>query len=95
MKHGDKNTSFFHSKASQRRQRNYIKGILDSQGSWWEDIEEVAEVAVDYFKNMFSTGACSRIEECLEAVQQKVSLYRLTCFFYVQKGSHLYCRRLN
>ena len=74
IKHGDKNTSFFHSKASQRRQRNYIKGILDPQGSWREDIEEVAGVAVEYFNNMFSTGSCTRIEECLEAVQQKVSI---------------------
>ena len=36
-------------------------------------MEEVAGVAVDYFTNMFSTGSCSQIEECLEAVQQKVS----------------------
>ena len=36
-------------------------------------MEEVARVAVDYFTNMFSTGSCSRIEECLKAVQQKVS----------------------
>ena len=69
MKHGDKNTSFFQSKASQRRQRNFIKGVLDPQGSWREDIEEVAGVAVDYFNKMFSTGSCSWIEECLEAVQ--------------------------
>ena len=33
----------------------------------------MAGIAVDYFNNMFSTGSCSRIEECLKAVQQKVS----------------------
>ena len=73
IKHGDKNKSFFHSKASQRRQRNFIKGLLDPQGNWCEDIEEVAGVAVDYFNNMFSIGSCNRIEECLEVVQQKVT----------------------
>jgi len=29
---------------------------------------------MDYFNNMFSTGSCTWIEECLEAVQQKVSI---------------------
>ena len=74
IKHGDKNTSFFHLKASQRRQRNFIKGILDPAGRWCEEIEEVAGVAVDYFNNMFSKGSCNRIEECLDAVQPKVSI---------------------
>ena len=39
---GDKNTRFFHSKATQRRQRNYIKGLYDEgangaliQAEWW------------------------------------------------------------
>ena len=47
---------------------------MDPQGSWHEDIEEVAGVAVEYFNNMFSTGSCTRIEECLEAIQQKLSI---------------------
>ena len=47
---------------------------MDPQGSWREDIEEVAGVAVEYFNNMFSIGSCTRIEECLEAIQQKLSI---------------------
>ena len=34
LKDGDKNTRFFHSKATQRRRRNYIKGIFDETGQW-------------------------------------------------------------
>ena len=49
LKHGDWNTKFFHSKASQRHKRNFILGIKNQQGNWVEDIIDVAEVAVDYF----------------------------------------------
>ena len=33
LKDGDKNTKFFHSKASQRRRRNYIIRLLDAGGN--------------------------------------------------------------
>ena len=36
-------------------------------------MENVAGVAVQYFNNIFSAGPCTRIEECLEAVQYKVT----------------------
>ena len=68
INHGDKNSKFFHLKASQRRQKNFIPRIMDPQGRWVEDMEDVAGVAVQYFNNMFSSGPCTRIKECLEAV---------------------------
>ena len=49
LKHGDRNTKFFHSKASQRRKRNFIHGIQNQHSDWVEDITDVAEMAVDYF----------------------------------------------
>lgn len=33
LKDGDKNTRFFHSKASQWRRNNYINGLFDDSGS--------------------------------------------------------------
>ena len=73
IKHGDKNSKFFHLKASQRRQKNLIQGIMDTEGRWLEDIDDVAGVAVQYFNHLFSRGPCPRIEECLEAVPHKVT----------------------
>ena len=34
LKDGDKNTRFFHSKASQRRRRNYITRLHDADDNW-------------------------------------------------------------
>ena len=56
LKHGDKNTKFFHSKATQRRRKNYIRGIRNDQGQWVEELEEVVGVASAYFYNLFHAG---------------------------------------
>ena len=72
LKHGDRNTKFFHSKASQRRRWNFIEGIKNADGVWVEEVEDVAEVASDYFMNIFNAGTCDRMEECLSTVNHKI-----------------------
>ena len=42
LKHGDKNTKFFHSKASQWRRRNYIQGVKNFDGDWVEEVEDIS-----------------------------------------------------
>ena len=73
LKYGDRNTNIFHSKASQRRRRNFIEGINKANGDWVEEVEEVADVASDYFMNIFKAGTCDRMEECLNAVHQRLT----------------------
>ena len=73
MKNGDRNTKFFHSKTTQRRKKNHINGIKNSQGQWVEELEEVVEVASDYFDNLFSAGVANQMEECLNTVSNKVT----------------------
>ena len=36
-------------------------------------MDEVAEVAFDYFMNIFKAGTCDRMEECLNAVHQRLT----------------------
>ena len=72
LKYGDRNTKIFHSKASQRRRRNHIKGVMNSQEQWVEEMEDVARVTVDYFDKLFCAGSCNQMEECLSIVSTKV-----------------------
>ena len=66
-------TQFFHSKASQRRRRNHIKRIKNSEGDWVEEEEDIVMVAVDYFDNLFTAGTCSQIDDCLNTVPYKLT----------------------
>ena len=74
LKHGEKDTKFFHSKASQRRRRNFIQGIRDQQQVWVEEINDITRVATNYFESMFSTNGCVKMEECLNTVPYRVTL---------------------
>ena len=68
LKYGDRNTNFFHSKASQRRRRNFIKGIKNANGVWVEEVDDVVDVAANYFMDIFTASIGDKMEECLNAV---------------------------
>ena len=72
LKHGDKNTKIFHSKATQRRRKNHIRDIKNAQGQWVEEIEDVATVASDYFNTLFNTSSGDQMEECLDTIPSRV-----------------------
>ena len=71
MKHGDKNTKKIHSKPTQRR-KNHIRGFKNAQGQWVEEIEDVVEVASNYFHNLFHAGTGDQMEEFLNAIHTRV-----------------------
>lgn len=52
---GDKNTRFFHKYASVRKEHNKITKLKDDQGVWRETDQEIQEVIVNYFENIFQT----------------------------------------
>lgn len=55
MKDGDKNTRFFHAKATTRARVNHISGLENRQGQWVESKTDVENVVADYFETLFST----------------------------------------
>jgi Skp family chaperone for outer membrane proteins len=51
LREGDKNTSFFHRKASNRSRKNKIKKLKLDDDSFAENNEEMKEVVTDFLRN--------------------------------------------
>lgn len=49
LKHGDRNTNFFHHYASSRKRRNMIRGLVDDQGVRREDKDKMSDMVKDFF----------------------------------------------
>ena len=70
---GDRNTRFFHEKASARYKKNFIEGLLDENGRWLEGDEHVEELMLQYYESLFTSSGLAEFEEILDAVQHKVT----------------------
>uniref|UniRef100_A0A803PWX1 Reverse transcriptase domain-containing protein n=1 Tax=Cannabis sativa TaxID=3483 RepID=A0A803PWX1_CANSA len=73
---GDRNTKYFHHKASSRRKKNEIKGLQDQMGVWQDDKLLVCQIVEDYYKGLFMGSDIDQgvMQEVLEVVQPKVSM---------------------
>ncbi|KAL0404505.1 UNVERIFIED_CONTAM: putative mitochondrial protein [Sesamum radiatum] len=56
LKGGDKNTSFFHAAANQRRRTNSIHRLRDAHGNWLDQTEDIYEWIEKYFREIFSSN---------------------------------------
>ena len=66
---GDRNTQYFHHMASQRKRKNEIKGLWDKNVKWCENMGEIANIATDYFSEIFTTSFPTKAVEVVEIVQ--------------------------
>lgn len=75
LKEGDRNTSFFHRKASNRRRKNTIHGLFDNQCQWFEDDDGLEHVVTSYFTDMFSANDVdtNALYKVLHAIQPCVT----------------------
>ena len=71
---GDQNTGFFHAKASARKLKDHIEGLLDENDCWQEDEEKIGELVVNYYEKLFSTNHPTEFTELLQALQPKVTV---------------------
>jgi hypothetical protein len=73
LKEGDRNTSFFHARASARRRANKINALARPDGSRCTDMAEIKGLVGEFYTNLFSSEQCERMDEVLEAIPGKVT----------------------
>ena len=73
LKCGDRNTGYFHSKASHRFRRNKISGLRNRNNEWCTSDLQIKDIAVDYFQSLFASSLPSVQSEIFEAVKPSVS----------------------
>ncbi|XP_074295385.1 uncharacterized protein LOC141623208 [Silene latifolia] len=73
LKEGDRNTKFFHRKATQRKQRNYIGRLVDDEGRIREGNEEVAGVIRGYFGELFRSSNPRDFGDVMAGIEGRVT----------------------
>lgn len=56
---GDRNTKFFHSKASAITSRNFIKAPQDNESTWHIHDDVLSTILLDYFTSLFTSARCN------------------------------------
>jgi len=70
---GDKNTRFFHLRASRRRRRNKITKLKKADGEFTADEQEMRAVTMDFYENLFRSEGVHNMDAVLDTVPSKVT----------------------
>ncbi|MCH80635.1 hypothetical protein A2U01_0001405, partial [Trifolium medium] len=70
---GDKNSKFFHFKASQRNRKNKINFIKDNQGSTMTQNIDIQAAFLEYFTNLFTSSNPTNIQETINVVANRIT----------------------
>ena len=73
LRWGDRNTKFFHASAIQRKSHNSISHITDAHGVEWDTSKGIEQAFVTYYKSLFTSIKPHNIEECMGAVDRKLT----------------------
>jgi hypothetical protein len=72
LKHGDRNTNFFHNFAAKRKKQNTIKGLVDDNGVRHEDMDSMCGLVHDYFVELFTSEVVEPNDDVMADVQRLV-----------------------
>ena len=73
LQYDDKNSSYFHNFANERRKRNFIKKLRNNNGAWLEDTESLNPMVSHYYAGLFSTEIDDPDPDLLSKLVPKVS----------------------
>ena len=73
LKSGDRNTWYFHSRASHRYKRNRIYGLKNNNNEWCTSDSQVEEIVVRFYESLFTSLQPSDMHVVLETIEPKVS----------------------
>jgi hypothetical protein len=68
LKHGDKNSKFFHTSVNQRRKSNVIKSVLDSDGVVCSILDEIEGAFLGYYQALFGANSATGVSDCLSGI---------------------------
>ena len=70
---GDRNTKYFHYRASERRRKNTVNRLWNDEGVWCESKESIIKRAIDYFENIYTFIHPTRVEKVTDLIPTKVT----------------------
>ncbi|XP_074293711.1 uncharacterized protein LOC141620847 [Silene latifolia] len=73
LKDGDRNTKFFHTRAGERKRKNFIAKLIDEDGMERVGTEDVTKVALDYFQGLFTTSNPTDFDDVVAGIGGRVT----------------------
>ncbi|GKV15133.1 hypothetical protein SLEP1_g25935 [Rubroshorea leprosula] len=73
LKEGDRNTAYFHNRASARRKKNHIAALMDDNGTSISDRTGIEAICIKYFKNLFTSRYSGPNRKILHALEGRIS----------------------
>lgn len=77
MREGDRNTAFFHAKATKRSQIIQVDGLTDKNGVMCHTKKGMADIVVNYFLGLFDTSSPEEqtMDEVLSVIEPRMTAH--------------------